>query len=461
MFAEDIGLLPPRASSREVLDARARSPSACARCSKTCSADGQRAASSAPTRSAASTAACSPTPSVLDLPAERDRHRSMPPQNRTGATSSPSIFGTLFERGLDPAKRSQIGAHYTSREDIQTLLEPVVMAPLRREWDETARWSSTALATRQEAARKGSEKPPAGKALRQGASRGRLARAATSSTAWRTSRCSTRPAAPATSSTSPSSSSWTWKRKSSPSPPQHGVPSFIPRVGPPQLHGIEINPYAYELAQMRHLDRLPAVDAPATASTSPDDPVLEAHRHDPVHGRDPRPDRPGASRRSRNGRRRISSSATRRFWAASCCGRISATNTSTSSSQLYDGPRAPGATCAATGSRRRAGRSSDKKCKRAGLLATQGIRGGANREVLERIKETGDIFFAVSDRDWILDGATSTSPWSGLTMEREATRTLDAANVPQHQRQPDCRLRTRHSCEAYPEQCRLCISGSR
>ena len=34
------------------------------------------------------------------------------------------------------------------------------------------------------------------------------------------------------------------------------------------------------------------------------------------------------------------------------------------------------------------------KCKRAGLLATQGIRGGANREVLKRIKETGDIFFA-------------------------------------------------------------------
>lgn len=48
----------------------------------------------------------------------------------------PSIFGTLFERTLDPAKRSQIGAHYTSRDDIETLLKPVMMAPLRREWDE-------------------------------------------------------------------------------------------------------------------------------------------------------------------------------------------------------------------------------------------------------------------------------------------------------------------------------------
>ena len=46
------------------------------------------------------------------------------------------------------------------------------------------------------------------------------------------------------------------------------------------------------------------------------------------------------------------------------------------------------------------------KAKRAGLLATQAIRGGANRKVLERIKETGDIFWAQSDRNWILDGAT-------------------------------------------------------
>ena len=47
-----------------------------------------------------------------------------------------------------------------------------------------------------------------------------------------------------------------------------------------------------------------------------------------------------------------------------------------------------------------------KKRNGLGLLATQGIRGGANRKVLERIKETGDIFFAISDRNWILDGAT-------------------------------------------------------
>ena len=43
--------------------------------------------------------------------------------------------------------------------------------------------------------------------------------------------------------------------------------------------------------------------------------------------------------------------------------------------------------------------------KRAGLLATQAIRFQSNRPVLTRIKETGDIFSAFSDHDWVLEGA--------------------------------------------------------
>ncbi len=45
------------------------------------------------------------------------------------------------------------------------------------------------------------------------------------------------------------------------------------------------------------------------------------------------------------------------------------------------------------------------RAKRAGLLATNSIRGGANRAVLDRIKQTGDIFMAWSDRPWVLEGA--------------------------------------------------------
>jgi hypothetical protein len=75
----------------------------------------------------------------------------------------PSIFGTLFEKGLDPEKRQQmasffaatvngeklaakpsrrrspiaekgVGIHYTDPEKIMLILEPVVLAPLRAEW---------------------------------------------------------------------------------------------------------------------------------------------------------------------------------------------------------------------------------------------------------------------------------------------------------------------------------------
>ena len=50
----------------------------------------------------------------------------------------PSIFGTLFERALDASKRAQLGAHYTSADDIMLVIQPVVLDPLLREW-ETAR----------------------------------------------------------------------------------------------------------------------------------------------------------------------------------------------------------------------------------------------------------------------------------------------------------------------------------
>ena len=47
----------------------------------------------------------------------------------------PSIFGTLFERALGlTEERAPLGAHYTSEADIRRVVEPVVMAPLRREW---------------------------------------------------------------------------------------------------------------------------------------------------------------------------------------------------------------------------------------------------------------------------------------------------------------------------------------
>lgn len=60
----------------------------------------------------------------------------------------PSILGTLFERGLDPAKRNQMGAHYTDAATIERLIDPVVRQPLLAEWDGIKRDISALMSKR-------------------------------------------------------------------------------------------------------------------------------------------------------------------------------------------------------------------------------------------------------------------------------------------------------------------------
>ncbi|MDR2875397.1 MAG: hypothetical protein LBV44_05655 [Methylobacillus sp.] len=47
----------------------------------------------------------------------------------------PAILGTLFERGLNPDMRSQLGAHYTDPATIMKLIRPVIETPLLAEWE--------------------------------------------------------------------------------------------------------------------------------------------------------------------------------------------------------------------------------------------------------------------------------------------------------------------------------------
>ena len=78
----------------------------------------------------------------------------------------------------------------------------------------------------------------------------------------------------------------------------HAGPVAGSHVDPSQLHGLEINPYAQQLAQvviwigylqwMHH-----------NGFKMPDDPVLAADRVHPADGRDPGPFRPGASEGAR------------------------------------------------------------------------------------------------------------------------------------------------------------------
>ena len=67
--------------------------------------------------------------------------------------------------------------------------------------------------------------------------------------------------------------------------------------------------------------------------------------------------------------------------------------------------------------------------KRAGLIATNSIRGGASRKVLERINATGAIFNAWSDRDWILEGAAVRVSMVAFDDGSETVRFLDGLEV--------------------------------
>jgi type II restriction/modification system DNA methylase subunit YeeA len=315
------------------------------------------------------------------------------------ANVEPSIFGTLFERTLDPDKRAQIGAHYTSRADILTLLEPVVMTPLRRKWD-AVRAKCDKLWDKLKAD-VGSERPARGKTSKPRKDHDKLLRDFVEHLAHVT-------------ILDPACGSGNFlyvainlllnlEKEVIAYAATHGA-SLLPQVRPTQLAGIEINPYAQQLAQVviwigylqwMHHNGFNAPRDPILApieSVRQRDAILDLT--DPDNPQEPLwppadfvvgnpPFLGGKLLRSNLGDEYVE--AIFRVWndrvakeADLCC-------------YWFEKARSAIAT----------GRS-----KRAGLLATQGIRGGANRRTLERIKESGDIFFAVSDRDWILDGAT-------------------------------------------------------
>lgn len=47
----------------------------------------------------------------------------------------PAIFGALLEQALDPTERAELGAHYTPRPFVETLVQATVMEPLRADWE--------------------------------------------------------------------------------------------------------------------------------------------------------------------------------------------------------------------------------------------------------------------------------------------------------------------------------------
>ncbi|OQA31213.1 MAG: hypothetical protein BWY57_02451 [Betaproteobacteria bacterium ADurb.Bin341] len=342
----------------------------------------------------------------------------------------PSIFGTLFERGLDPAKRSQLGAHFTGREDIELVVDAVVMAPLRREWEETKATVESLLATGKKSSGSAGVPPASsGKSLTPAQLRKARSEADSILHQFLTRLREVKVLDPAC-----GSGNFLYvallrlkdlEREAAVTfPGEHGLSAYLPGVGPWQLYGIEINPYAHDLAQMTvWIGWLQWIRA--NGFGFPADPILRTlsgniRLMDSILATDgTEPDWPTVDFIIGNppflGGSKLWSELGREYQERLM--------------QRYKG-RVPGFAdlCCYWFEKARAHIEAGK-CKRAGLLATQGIRGGANREVLKRIKVTGDIFWAESDRPWVLDGANVHVSMVGFDDGAEKSRTLDGKAV--------------------------------
>jgi len=325
-----------------------------------------------------------------------------------------SIFGTLFERGLDPDKRSQLGAHYTSRVDIETLVDPVVMLPLRREWDALREQAEHKLAN----PKNGNGKKAAREV--EALLHDFLLRIA-----------SVKVLDPACGSGNflyvtlhrlldldKEVRAWAFA---------HDLTLMATEVGPWQLYGIEVNPYAHDLAQttvwIGYLQWMHDNE-----SRAPGDPVLQCMHNfkcmdaiidtsDPDNPTEP--EWPEVDFIVGNPPF-LGDKLMRGVLGDEYVERLRA---------LY-ADRLPGQSDICCYWFERARQEIERgRCKRAGLLATQGIRGGANREVLKRIKDIGDIFFAESDRPWILDGANVHVSMVGFDDGSEQHKILDGVPV--------------------------------
>ena len=333
------------------------------------------------------------------------------------ASVEPAIFGTLFERSLDPDKRSQLGAHYTSREDILLIVEPVLIAPLRRRWAAVRAQAEELIARRDEAS--------GGVRTRRERELERLLMEFAGEIAG------IRVLDPAC-----GSGNFLYvalkrlldlEKEVSLFAAQHArLSGLLPQVQPGQLYGIEVNTYAHELAsvvvwigyiQWLHENGFGIPDKPILK------PLDNIRRTDAILADGPgqpiEPAWPAADIIIGNppflGGKRL-----RAELGDDYVDRLF---------RLYDGRVPREADLVTYWFERARALIADGRVQRAGLLATQAIRGGANRRVLEGIKGTGDIFMAWSDRKWVLDGAAVQVSIVGFDAGAETAYTLDGEPV--------------------------------
>lgn len=302
----------------------------------------------------------------------------------------PSIFGTLFERGLDPSKRSQLGAHYTDPESIMHIVTPVIIEPLNAEWESVKSIIKKGMAD-YIAGGKGSKKGiDSAHAVYQGFMQ-RLS--------------DFRVLDPAC-----GSGNFLYLALHALKDIEHravleaeelglasGFAGF--HTGPHNVMGIELNSYAAELARvtvwigelqwMLHHGMSPSKN-----------PILKPLNH--ISCRDAVLNEDGGEA----------------LWPQTDCiiGNPPFLGDKKMRSELgdeytealrkcYEGRVPGGADLVTYWFEKARAQIESGKCRRAGLVATNSIRQKGNRPVLERILASGQIFNAWSDEEWINDGA--------------------------------------------------------
>lgn len=348
----------------------------------------------------------------LPLPADELRELCTFPWSSV----EPALLGTLFEHALHPRERHRLGAHYTQPADILRILEPALLAPLRRESadarTEVLRLLTTGATDPAAPHRAFLARLHAIRVLDPACGAGNFLYLALralldlehAAIAW--------------------------------AHPILALPITPPTLGPQLLRGLELDPTSAALAR---------------ASIS-----LTDHHWRQAHGHPPRPAAVNIHCTDALLDLRDPDRPRKTPWPAAefIVGnppflggkKLRATLGDAYVNTLYKiyAPEVPrGADLSAYWHERARAEIADhteiadhadhtviadhanKRRPRAALLATQGIRAGANLRVLEHIKRTGDIFLAWSDLPWTLDGAAVRVSLIGQDDGSETTRLLD------------------------------------
>jgi type II restriction/modification system DNA methylase subunit YeeA len=316
--------------------------------------------------------------------------------NQDWSNIDPSIMGTLFERGLDPENRRGLGAHYTDPEKIMLLIAPVIIEPLLDEW-EKLRGQIDSEMDRAHTHKNRGERTKA------------EARAKELKTTFIERLKNFRVLDPAC-----GSGNFLYlaikalkdiEHRVNTEAEQMGLPRGFPVVGPENVKGIEINPFAAELARvsvwigeiqwmrehgydasrnpiLRPLDTIECRDAilngDGTEASWPEADVIVGN-----------PPFLGAKlMKSKLRTSREESVKTTEAIRAAFAGRLAGFTDLV----CYWFEKARAMTV-------------DRKVARVGLVATSSIRGGTNRPVMDRICRDLEVYNAWSERPWEQDGA--------------------------------------------------------